>query len=177
MDEEWESLRLNGTFDEEFTGALPHGHKAIPSRWVFRLKRNKDGTIRFKARLVIKGFLQVFGIDYGETYAPVARLTTLRVLLAIAARRRHKLYHLDVVTAFLNPMVDKEIYMALPKGMANIQCPANNIVRLRKALYGLRQSPRLWYKLIDEFLTKCAGLTASSADPNLYVGKRVMILL
>ena len=121
----------------------PAGVKRISSKWVYKKKINPDGTIRYKVRLVIHGVEQTAGMHMGETYAPVSKLTTFRLLLSLAARHGGKVDHMDVATAFLNPKVDRDaIYMILPPGMEWVDPELHNagirIVRLRKALYGLR---------------------------------------
>jgi hypothetical protein len=158
---------------------VPFGIKTIGSRWVYRTKRNPDGTTRYKVRLVVKGWQQIQGVDYNETFAPVSKLTTLRLLLAMCSSHNWKVRHLDVVTAFLNPKIDNDnIYMELPDGMdwVDERTPKGAKVRLLKSLYGLKQSPRLWYQAINAFLLSL-GLKQSSADPNLYVKDRVLLLL
>ena len=110
MQDEYASLKQNKT--REY---IPASNKqAIGCRWVFRTKINADGTARLKARLVIKGYEQIEGADYGDTYAPVAKLVGFRLLLALAARYNWLVNHMDVVTAFLNPPVEEEIYMEAP---------------------------------------------------------------
>jgi hypothetical protein len=186
----WENI--NPTEEEEDELVIPEGlersqlppiphHKPIGCKWVYKIKRNTDNTIRFKVRLVIKGYEQVPGIDFGETYAPVSKLATLRLLLSIAAEEGWDIDHMDVVTAFLNPEINnKEIYMAMPEGIEELaldaQLSKDSIVRLRKALYGLKQAPRLWYEDIDSFL-KSIGFTQSTTDPNLYMKPSVLLLL
>jgi hypothetical protein len=116
MQEEWASILLNKTFDiPDRPGQSLNGRKPISAKWVFKAKRNPDGTIRHKARLVIRGFEQVAGVDFNETYAPVGKLTTLRYMLCQSALRGWQIDHLDVVTAFLNPALDSEVYMKLPR--------------------------------------------------------------
>jgi len=150
----------------------------IGSKWVFRTKANADGSTRFKARLVIKGYEQREGVDYDATYAPVSRLATLRLVLAVATAYGWNIDHIDVITAFLNPPIDRDdIYMELPAGVEKIEPSIQfPIVRLRKALYGLRQAPRLWYKAIDSLLTSL-GFEESTAEPNLYHKPSLLILL
>jgi hypothetical protein len=200
MKEEWHALLENNTFQvfkeelipgedmttmrivdlDEFTPIeLPPGIKPIDSKWIFRMKRNPDGSTRYKARLVIRGFQQIKGRDYDETYAPVSKLSTFRMLMAYAAQHKWKVEHLDVVTAFLNPKIDKEnIYMTLPAGMDWIDPRLAEVetVRLKKALYGLKQAPRLWHEEINTFLLSI-GFTQSSTDPNLYMQTGTLLLL
>ena len=108
-------------------------------------KINADGSIRLKARIVIKGYEQIEGTDYGETYAPVAKLVSFRLLLAMAARYGWLVHHMDVVTAFLNPIVDEDIYMEVPEGIEWLEPSLSTknlpICKLKKSLYGLKQAP------------------------------------
>src|SRR5205807_5218356 len=138
-----------------------------------------DGTTRYKVRLVIRGFQQAAGVDFLKTYAPVSKLSTFRFILALAARNGWQIGHLDVVTAFLNPVIGWEtVFMSLPPGMAWVdpRFKRGQFVRLRKALYGLRQAPRLWYEEIHRFLLSI-GFTQSTVDSNLYYGKGILLLL
>jgi hypothetical protein len=181
--EEYGSLLDNGTW--EVIGALedvPTGRKAIGSKWVFKTKLNSDGSTRFKARLVIRGNEQAQGRDFDLTYAPVGKLTTLRYLLSLAAHYGWHIDHMDVVTAFLNPSIDRDdVYMCLPPGMDWIDpslARGTRAVRLHKALYGLKQAPRLWWQEIHSFLTsESLGFLQSHADTNLYHKDGVFLLL
>jgi hypothetical protein len=196
--EEWNAILENDTFEvfsncrlkpnpngrtmdaEDYTPIqVPFGTKTIGSKWVYRTKRNPDGSTRYKVRLVVKGWQQIQGVDYNETFAPVSKLTTFRLLLAMCSSHKWKIHHLDVVTAFLNPEIDHDnLYMELPDGMDWVdECILKRaIVRLLKSLYGLKQSPRLWYQAINAFLLSL-GFKQSSADPNLYVKDGVLLLL
>jgi hypothetical protein len=190
--EEWKSLLENHTFEaapnvtltEDLTltipdSLVPYGIKPIGCKWVYKIKRNPDGTTRNKVRLVIKGYEQVEGIDFNETYAPVSKLTTLRYLLDQAAQNDWTISHMDMVTAFLNPEIDKDdVYMAMPPGIEWIdkRLKPTSVVRLLKALYGLKQAPRLWYQDINEFLLSI-GFKQSTADQNLYIKEGVLLLL
>jgi hypothetical protein len=168
IEEELHSLDFNKTWDlvDEDT-LLRSGKRVIGCKWVFKQKRNADGSKRFKARLVIKGYEQQYGIDYEETFAPVAKFATVRLLFALAAQYDWEIDQMDVITAFLNPVLQEEVYMELPKGASasggKLYC------RLKKSLYGLKQAPRAWYEDIDAFLTGTLGLTRSKEDPNLYI--------
>ena len=199
--EEWEAILSNGTFqafekqsmtsgqdngisDHEL-GCLPInaavGTKIISSKWVYKKKINPNGTTRYKVRLVIRGFEQVEGTDFGETYAPVSKLTTFRMLMSIAAHHGWAIDYMDVTTAFLNPMIDfDEVYMSLPPGIDWIDPKLFNrgvrVVRLRKALYGLRQAPKLWLDEINGFLLSI-GFKRSAAEPNLDIKGPVILLL
>jgi hypothetical protein len=123
---------------------------------------------------VVRGFEQVEGIDCGETFAPVARLTSFSMLVATAVEYEMQIHHLDVVTAFLNPEIDGDVYLTIPQGFdwldenLSQQLSPTSTLKLRKALYGLKQAPRLWYQNINKFL-KEIGFTPSGSDPNLYL--------
>jgi hypothetical protein len=134
---------------------------------------------RYKVRLVVKGWQQIQGVDYNETFAPISKLITLRLLLAISLSSNWKVCHLDVVMAFLNPKIDNDnIYMDLPNSMdwVDERTPKGAKVRLLKALSGLKQSLRLWYQAINAFLLSLR-LKQSSTNPNLYVKDGVLLLL
>ena len=107
--------------------------------------------MRYKARLVAKGFVQKYGVDFEEVFAPDARLETVRVLIAIAAQESWEIHHMDVKSAFLNGELKEEVYVELPKEFA-VEGREGNVLRLRKALYGLRQAPRAWNAKLDNFL-------------------------
>ena len=178
MVEELQALQLNDTWNL-VDGSIPVNSHAIESRWVFKTKENPDGTIRYKARLVIKGYEQQYGVDFTETYAPVGRLDALRILIALAAKRTLKLYHLDIVTAFLNPVLDQDdVYMLLPSEIQHINptLHESQIVHLHKARYGLKQAPRLWNKDVDRFLLSL-GFVKSPAEPSLYSLRNSLYLL
>src|SRR2546430_13599661 len=113
IDEEYASLQKNSTWSLE---RLPPNRKAIACRWVFKKKINADNSIRYKARLVIKGYEQRESIDYDETFAPVAMFKTLRILLALAAQEDWEIHQMDVKSAFLHPRINEEVYMAQPEG-------------------------------------------------------------
>ena len=171
MRDEFASLVTNKTWSYARVNEVPKDMKIIGCRWVFRKKINPDHSTRYKARLVIKGYEQVPGIDFGDTYAPVARLVSLRLVLAFAASEQWEIHHMDVVTAFLNPPIDSTVYMELPEGISWLDSSVAKLkspcCHLEKALYGLKQAPRLWYKHIDSFL-KSINFCQSANDPNLY---------
>jgi len=134
--------------------------------------------LRYKVRLVVKNYEQVKGIDFDETYAPARKLTTLRYLLCFMAYNSRNSDHLDVVTAFFNPEIDKVVYAELPEGINWLsESPRTGFLQLNKALYGLKQAPRLWHQSIDGFLL-FIGFHKVSADHNLYIcNQGVMLLL
>lgn len=130
-------------------------------QWVYRNKYSSDGSVnRFKARLVAKGFRQVEGIDFAETSAPVAKLTTLRCLLSAAASKNWELYQFDVNNAFLPGDLDREIYMMPPQGL---NAPSGKVCKLLKSLYGLKQTPRQKFKKFSSALLHY-GFVQSRAD-------------
>jgi hypothetical protein len=118
----------------------------IGTKWVFRNKQDENGMVtRNKARLVAQGFTQVEGLDFEETYAPVARLEEIRMLLAFAAHHDSKLYQMDVKSAFLNVPIQELVFVEQPPGFEDPKFP-NHVYKLQKALYGLKQAPRAWYE-------------------------------
>jgi hypothetical protein len=143
----------------------------IGTKWVFRNKQDEDGVVtKNKARLVAKGYTQVEGLDFGETYAPVARLEAIRILLAFATHHNFKLHQMDVKSAFLNGPISEEVYVEQPPGFEDPQFP-NHVYKLHKALYGLKQAPRAWYECLKEFLLKkCFEI--GKADPTLFTRKQ-----
>jgi Reverse transcriptase (RNA-dependent DNA polymerase) len=142
---------------------LPAGRKAVKSKWVFKLK--SDG--RYRARLVAKGFTQIPGIDYDETFSPVARFESLRLLLALAALEDWEIHQLDVKSAFLNGVLDEEIYMEQPQGFI-IAGKETKVCRLRKAIYGLKQASRAWNQQFHGVLIEL-GFTRTFSDAGIYV--------
>ncbi|KAG9450495.1 hypothetical protein H6P81_010460 [Aristolochia fimbriata] len=148
MDEEIEAIKKNDTW--ELT-TLPAGHKAIGVKWVYKTKTNQEGKVeKHKARLVAKGYKQKFGVDYEEVFAPVARIDTIRLLIALAAQNRWKIYQMDVKSAFLNGYLEEEVYVEQPPGYEK-KGEEEKLYRLKKALYGLKQAPRAWNMRIDSY--------------------------
>lgn len=120
---------------------LPHGVKPIGLKWIFKLKRNSDGSInKYKARLVAKGYVQQYGVDYVEVFAPVARIETIRLLISLAASHGWEIHHLDVKTAFLHGDLKEIVYVTQPEGFEIEGCEGK-VYKLNKALYGLKQAP------------------------------------
>ena len=148
--------------------ARPLNKNVIGSKWVFRNKLDEAGNItRNKARLVCKGYAQVEGIDYGEMYAPIARMESIRLILAYASSKNIKVYQMDVKSAFLNGELEEEVYMEQPDEF-QVQEATNHVYRLKKALYGLKQAPRAWYSGLDKYLRK-QGYRKGNTDSNLYI--------
>jgi len=167
-------LLMNDTWD---IVNVPKGTNVIGCKWVFKTKRDARGNIiRFKARLVAKGYNQKEGIDYFETFSPVTRYSTLRVLFALAAYEGWELEQSDVTTAFLNAELDEEVYMEQPVPFQ--ERFGEGVCRLRKGLYGLKQANRNWNLKINDWLLQF-GFDRSQVDPCLYVyrdGVKVLIL-
>ena len=148
----------------------PKNHPVIGVKWVYRNKMDEDGNvIRNKARLVMKGYCQQEGIDYEETFAPVARLESVRIFSAYAAHKNIEVYQMDVKCAFLNGELEEPVYVEQPPGFVGIDRPYDVYV-LDKAVYGLKQAPRAWYGTLTDFL-KSAGYKQGSVDPTLFKKK------
>ncbi|CAN6457819.1 unnamed protein product [Victoria cruziana] len=164
MNEEIESIQRNQVWE---LVDLPPGRKPIGCKWVLKKKLKSDGTIeKFKARLVAKGFSQKAGIDYEETYYPVAKFTSIRIILAIAAFYDLDIWQMDVKTAFLNGDLNETIFMTQPKGF--ISQDSNKVCRLKKSLYGLKQSPRQWYFAFHKAIIKL-GYSPNQLDQCVYM--------
>ncbi|WVZ16376.1 hypothetical protein V8G54_009358 [Vigna mungo] len=159
MKDEMKSLMSNQTWE---LVELPVGKKALHNKWVYRVKEDHDGSKRYKARLVVKGFQQKEGVDYTEIFAPVVKLNTIRSVLSIVASEGLYLEQLDVKTAFLHGDLDEEIYMHQPEGFLE-ERKRNMVCRLKKSLYGLKQAPRQWYKKFESFMHK-EGFQKCNAD-------------
>jgi hypothetical protein len=139
----------------------------VGTKWVFRNKQDEHGVVtRNKARLVAKGYSQVEGLDFDETYAPVARLESIRILLAYATYHGFKLYQMDVKSAFLNDPIKEEVYVEQPPSFEDSEYP-NHVYKLSKALYGLKQAPRAWYECRRDFLIT-NGFKVEKTDPTLF---------
>ncbi|GJW79147.1 zinc finger, CCHC-type containing protein [Tanacetum coccineum] len=164
IDDEIGSIMENNTW---IISNLPSGCKPLGCKWIFKRKMKVDGTIdKFKARLVIQGFRQKEGIDYFDTYAPVARITTIRLLLALAAIHNLVIHQMDVKTAFLNGDLDEEVYMKQPEGFV---MPGNEhkVCKLVKSLYGLKQAPKQWHQKFDEVVLS-SGFLLNQSDKCVY---------
>lgn len=156
----------------------PKDLSIIGTKWVFRNKVDEHGTIvRNKARLVAKGYNQEEGIDYEETFAPVARLESIRMLLAYACHANFTLFQMDVKSAFLNGFIMEEVYVEQPQGFENFEFP-NHVFKLKKALYGLKQAPRAWYDRLKTFLIE-NDFNIGKIDTTLFTkrkGKDILIV-
>ncbi|WVZ58134.1 hypothetical protein U9M48_008437 [Paspalum notatum var. saurae] len=168
MHEELENFKRNHVWD--LVEPPPNWHP-IGTKWVFKNKQGENGmVVRNKARLVAQGFCQKEGIDYEETFAPVARLEAIRILLTFAASKVFKLQQMDVKSAFLNGYIEEEVYVRQPLGFESARFP-DRVYKLRKALYGLKQAPRAWYARLKSFLLK-SGFVMGSVDKTLFLLSR-----
>ncbi|CAL2225181.1 unnamed protein product [Prunus armeniaca] len=165
MENEIEMIKKNKTWE---LVDRPTDKPVIGVKWIYKTKLNLDGTVqKNKARLVAKGYSQKPGIDFNETFAPVARLDTIRTLVALAAQKGWKLFQLDVKSTFLNGVLHEEVYVDQPPGFM-VKNKEYRVYRLKKALYGLKQAPIAWYEEINSYFTK-AGFQRSPSEATLYV--------
>jgi hypothetical protein len=173
MAAELNALVRNGTWD--LVPPQAH-HNVVGCKWVFRIKRNPDGTIaRYKARLVAKGFHQRPGVDYHDTFSPVVKPTTIRLVLCLALNQGWKIRQLDVNNAFLHGSLSEEVFMQQPPGYIDTTHPSH-VCRLRKAIYGLKQAPRAWYNELKNFLLDY-GFANSKSDASLFVYRNQGVIL
>lgn len=166
LQSEYNALIKNKTWE---VTDRPKDRKVIGSRWVLKTKYRADGTIeKRKARLVAKGFTQRYGIDYQKTFAPVARASSIRLIMALAAKYDLIVHHMDVITAYLNGELDENIYMEKPEMLNELLgVEDDKVLLLKKAIYGLKQSGRQWYRKLDEKLRKY-GLKPLMTEPCVY---------
>jgi histone deacetylase 1/2 len=163
MKDEYNALLNNNTWT---LTPLPSDRKVIGCKWVFRIKQNPDGSIlKYKARLVAKGFHQQHGFDFTETFSPVVKPITVRTVLTIAISRQWHITQLDVNNAFLNGILEEEVYMQQPPGFVNSD--PKLVCKLNKALYGLKQAPRAWFERLNSVLHSL-GFVSSRCDPSLF---------
>lgn len=166
MNKELSALEWMGVWEEV---ELPDGEHALGTTWVYKRKTNAENQlIKHKARLCAQGFSQVEGVDYSETYAPTGRLATLRTCLSICATEDFEVVQMDAVGAFLNGVPDEVLFIKPPKGYTCKKKGVNIVLKLKKSLYGLKQSPRCWYKQLKDFFTSI-NFKASSADPCFFI--------
>jgi hypothetical protein len=159
-----DSILSNGTWE---LSELPFGCKPIGCKWVFKKKLRPDGTIdKYKAWLVAKGYTQKEGEDFFDTYSPIARMTTIRVLFSLAALYDLLVHQMDVKTTFLNGELDEEIYMDQSDGFV-VKGEEQKVCKLLKSLYGLKQAPKQWHEKFDTTLTS-VDFVVNEADRCVY---------
>ncbi|RVW51857.1 Retrovirus-related Pol polyprotein from transposon TNT 1-94 [Vitis vinifera] len=169
MNEEMKSLQKNETWE---LVECPPRKKPVGCRWIYTVKYKADGSIeRFKARLVAKGYTQTYGIDYTETFAPVAKINTVRVLLSLAANLDWSLQQFDVKNVFLHGELSEKVYMDLPPGCMVPEKQCQKVCKLKKSLYGLKQSPRAWFGRFTKSM-RAFGYRQSNSDHTLFLKKQ-----
>uniref|UniRef100_A0A803QH13 Polyprotein n=1 Tax=Cannabis sativa TaxID=3483 RepID=A0A803QH13_CANSA len=178
MDNEIVALEANNTWT---IVSLPLHHHVIGCKWVYKIKFNADGSVeKFKARLVAKGYDQQEGVDYFETFAPVAKLVTVKLILALAAVNGWILHELDVNNAFLHGDLHEDVYMTIPQGYSpKGELPPNAVCKLNKSLYGLKQASRQWFEKFSTTLEH-EGFHHSATDHSLFIkyfGDKFILLL
>jgi hypothetical protein len=175
MLEELSALERTGTWD---IVPLPSNVVPVTCKWVFRVKIKSNGSIeRYKSRLVAHGFQQTQGLDYDETFAPVAHMTIVRKLIVVAASSFWTISQMDVKNAFLHGDLHEEVYMHPPSG---VNAPSGHVCRLRRALHGLKQAPRDWFERFISII-KDVGFPSSDHDPALFIhtspkGRTILLL-
>ena len=165
MKQEFKALIDNNTWD---LVTLPNDRQPVGCKWVFRIKENAYGSVnRYKAaRLVAKGFHQVAGCDFTETFSPVIKPVTIRLILTLVVTNKWDLFQLDVNNAFLNGSLQETIYMQQPPGFDSGD--KSLVCRLNKAIYGLKQAPRQWFQRLKQILLQL-GFVDSKYDPSLFI--------
>ena len=177
MKEELDVLHKTRTWD---LVDLPSRKSAISCKWVYMIKTRSDGTVnRYKVRLVARGFTQEYGIDYKETFSPVARISSVMTLIVVSVAHKWPLFHMDVKNAFLNGELSNKVYMKLPPGYSHPPGFPHRVFRLQRALYGLKQAPRAWFAKFCSTISQ-HGFSGSSFDTSLFLrwsGHDITILL
>ncbi|GJR74073.1 retrotransposon protein, putative, ty1-copia subclass [Tanacetum coccineum] len=164
MNVEMQSMKDNDVWE---LVELPPNAKTVGHKWLFKKKTDMDGAVHtFKSRLVAKGFTQTYGVDYEETFSPVADIRAIRILIAIAAFYDYEIWQMDVKTAFLNGHLSEEVYMTQPEGFVNPKYP-NHVCKLKRSIYGLKQASRQWNKRFDDEIKKF-GFTQNRDEPCVY---------
>jgi hypothetical protein len=165
MNEELDQIEKNETWE---LVPRPKDKNVIGTKWVFRNKLNEDGqVVRNKERLVCKGYAQVEGVDFDETFSLVARLEAIRIFLAFASYKSIKVYQMDVKSTFLNGNLEEEVFIEQPEGF-QLTDNQDYVCKLKKTLYGLKQAPRAWYSRLDKYLQQ-QGFKKGTTDNNIYI--------
>lgn len=152
----------------------PKGIKPISCKWVYRVKKNPDGSVnKFKARLIAHGFLQTFGMNYHDSFAPVAKVVIVRLLNAYAVNNRWNVHQLDINNAFIHGKFEEDVYLTPPQ---SLEVPSRQVRKLKNALYGLKQAPRQWYKEFSEKII-LFGFRQSTHDHCLFSMNKDGIIL
>ncbi|GKE46875.1 retrovirus-related pol polyprotein from transposon TNT 1-94 [Tanacetum coccineum] len=152
---------------------VPHPDKVmvINLKWIYKVKLDElGGVLKKKARLVARGYHQEEGIDFEESFAPVARLDAIQIFLTYAAHMNMIVYQMDVKTTFLNDILREEVYVSQPDGFMDQDNP-NHVYKLKKALYGLKKAPRTWYDLLSKFLLS-QEFSKGTVDPTLFIRRQ-----
>ena len=165
MKEELDALSKNHTWD---LVTLSLGKSVVGCKWIYKIKTRSDGSIEcYKARVVAKSFTQEYGIDYEETFAPVAHISSVRALLAVATASKWDIFQMDVKNAFLNGDLSEEVYMQPPPGLS---VESNKVCHLQRALYGLKQAPQVWFAKFSSTISRL-GYMASNYDFALFLSR------
>ncbi|WVZ95460.1 hypothetical protein U9M48_041223, partial [Paspalum notatum var. saurae] len=173
MQDEYTALLRNQTWH---LVEASKGKNVVDCKWVFKIKKKSDGSIdRYKARLVAKGFKQQYGIDYEDTFSPVVKIATVRLVLSIDVSKGWTLRQLDVQNAFLHGILEEEVYMRQPPGFESADAP-HLVCRLDKAIYGLKQAPRAWYAKLSSKLIDL-GFKSSKSDASLFIYQRSGVVI
>src|SRR5665811_779560 len=175
------NVEIQSMYDNQVWNLVdpPEGLKTVRCKWVFKKKIDMDGNVHtYKARLVAKGFKQIHGVDYDETFSPVAMLKSIRIILAIAAYYDYEIWQMDVKTAFLNGNLSKDVYMTQPEGFIDPKNP-KKVYKLQRSIYGLKQVSRSWNIRFDEVISE-HNFIKNEEEPCVYKkvsGSRVVFLI
>jgi Reverse transcriptase (RNA-dependent DNA polymerase) len=168
MFEEMRALMKNDTWDMV---SKPYDKNNAGCKWIYTIKHTLEKNVeRFKTRLVAKGYTQTYGVDYEEIFAPVAKMNTVRTLISCAVNFGWDLFQLDVKNSFLHGDLKEEVYMKIPTGFENEQLKGK-VYRLKRSMYGLKQSPRVWFDRFSMVMKKL-GYQRSNADHTMFIRRK-----
>jgi hypothetical protein len=163
MMEEYASIMENDVWEVVLR---PKDKNVVGSKWIYKVKHATDGSMeKYKSHFMAKGFSQREGVDYEDIFPPVARYSSIREVISLATKKGWRVHQMDVNTAFLNGVVEEEVYVEKLKGF-EVGSRETHVCRLRRALYGIKQAPQAWYSRIDNYLREM-GFQWSEADPKL----------